>query len=87
MLNDTEGDRVLLRYKNEALRLTNPLNQQGTTTTRFGDVEHKNLIGKQVRDIVITSKRWELRAHLPTLDEYVCMTPRLVTPVSSTIST
>lgn len=79
------GDRVLLRNKNESLILTKPLSPEGVTSTRFGDVNHENLIGKRLPNVITTSKRWELRVQLPTLNEYVRLTPRLVTPVGPCI--
>ena len=77
----TAGDRALLLLRDESPLLTKPLHPTGITHTRFGDVEHDSVIGKQVRDTVTTSKKWELRVRLPTLDEYVRLTPRMVTPV------
>ena len=79
------GDRVLLRYRNEPLVLTKPLRPEGVTSTRFGDVNHENIIGKRPPNVITTSKRWELRVQLPTLNEYVRLTPRLVTPVGPCI--
>lgn len=72
----------MLCYKDLKLVLTQPLRRDSKTTTRYGDVSHNNLIGKQARDTVTTSKAWELRTHIPSLEDYVTMTPRLVTPVS-----
>ncbi|KAI4238071.1 MAG: hypothetical protein LQ349_001363 [Xanthoria aureola] len=54
---------------------------QTRTTTRLGNVDHKHIIGKKIRDVVVSSKGKELRLHAPTLDEYIVMTPRLVTPI------
>lgn len=33
----------------------------------------------------MTSKGVKLRVHLPTLEEYVTLTPRIVTPVSESL--
>ena len=72
---------MVLRHKGEAIGMTTPLNVQTRTSTRLGNIDHKNVIGKQSRDVVLSSKGKELRVHAPTLDEYVVMSPRLVTPV------
>lgn len=71
----------MLRFRNKSFVLTKPLNPNGSTHTKFGDVDHKSIIGKHALDVVTTSNRWELRLRLPTLDEYVRMIPRVVTPV------
>lgn len=83
--HDIEGDRALLRYKETAF-LTRPL-QPGDTNTAadHGQISHDHIIGKQVRDLVTTSKGVKLRVHLPTLEEYVTLTPRIVTPVSEVL--
>lgn len=76
-----DGDYVILRHKGETIGLTSPLDIQTRTTTRLGSIDHKHIIGKTIRDVVVSSKGKELRVHAPTLDEYIVMTPRLVTPV------
>lgn len=78
-----DGDCVILRHKGDVIGLTSPLGMQTRTTTRLGNVDHKHIIGKKIRDVVVSSKGKELRLHAPTLDEYIVMTPRLVTPVST----
>ncbi|KAL9130946.1 MAG: hypothetical protein Q9217_000992 [Psora testacea] len=77
---DTVGDRVLLRYKDSA-HLTKPLHPEGRTATHLGDFYHGDIIGKQSRDIIKSHKGSEVRVHVPTLAEYVTLTPRIVTPV------
>lgn len=52
-----------------------------TTHTHRGVIDHANIIGKETRQIVRSSKGFEYRVHEPTLAEYVRLTPRLVTPV------
>lgn len=61
--------------------MTVPLCAEGRTITRLGNIEHSSIIGKQPRDVVISSKGKPLRVHAPTLEEYIVLTPRLVTPV------
>jgi len=81
-----EGDVVLLRRKgNDAASpiLTKPLRSVGKIPTPRGFIETARIIGKGVRDIVSTNKDVEYRIHQPTLAEYVTLSPRLVTPVSS----
>ena len=79
----TEGDRALLYFKSQRLLLTKPLRRDDKTATKYGDVRHDNLIGKHIREIVSIGKNRELWARLPSLEEYITMTPRLVTPVST----
>ncbi len=76
-----DGDCAILRYKGETIGLTAPLSTQTRTTTRLGNFDHKHIIGKSLRDVVISSTGKELRVHAPTLDEYIVLTPRHVTPV------
>ncbi|KAL9587110.1 MAG: hypothetical protein Q9212_000477 [Teloschistes hypoglaucus] len=64
-----------------AIALTTPLHQKGKTRTKFGSIEHKDVLGKQPRDVVISSKNIKLRLQVPTLEEYVVLSPRLVTPI------
>lgn len=52
-----------------------------STHTHRGVIEHVNVIGREPRQIVRSSKGFEYRVHEPTLAEYVRLTPRLVTPV------
>lgn len=77
-----EGDTVLLRDK-ASTQDGNLLKLQAakTTHTHRGVIEHANIIGKEPRQIVRSSKGFEYRVHEPTLAEYVRLTPRLVTPV------
>lgn len=77
---------MVLRHKGQAIALTNPLHQKGKTRTKFGSIEHKDVLGKQPRDIVISSRNIELRLQVPTLDEYVVLSPRQVTPVRVPLS-
>lgn len=77
---------VLLRHKNDSYSegfLTKPLVSFKTSVTRHGAIPHASLIGARVRDTVTTSKGSEYRVYEPTLAEYVRLTPRLVTPVST----
>lgn len=77
-----EGDVVLLREKKDTVdgRLVK-LQASKSTHTHRGVIEHANVIGKEPRQIVRSSKGSEYRVHEPTLAEYVRLTPRLVTPV------
>lgn len=77
-----EGDVVLLRPKKDAADGTLlKLQAAKTTHTHRGVVQHTDVIGKESRQIVRSSKGFEYRVHEPTLAEYVRLTPRLVTPV------
>lgn len=77
-----EGDVVLLREKKELVdgKLVK-LQASKSIHTHRGVIEHANVIGKEPRQIVRSSKGSEYRVLTPTLAEYVRLTPRLVTPV------
>lgn len=77
-----EGDTVLLRDKKDNVDGTLlKLQASKTKHTHRGVIDHANIIGKEPRQIVRSSKGFEYRVHEPTLAEYVRLTPRLVTPV------
>ncbi|PYH91477.1 adenine-N(1)--methyltransferase [Aspergillus ellipticus CBS 707.79] len=76
-----EGDRVVIHGKNPIL--SKPLRRGQKSDTRRGQLEHNNIIGRRVRDMVQARKGPEYRLSLPTLEEYVALTPRLVTPIYS----
>ncbi|KAF3491835.1 tRNA (adenine-N(1)-)-methyltransferase [Arthroderma uncinatum] len=76
-----EGDRVILTTT-KASSLTKPLAKDSKTDVRGGYIEHNNIIGKSARDVVQThNARASFRITQPTLEEYVSLTPRLVTPI------
>ena len=77
------GDRLILRMKGDSSRelFTKPLRHGKVVQCRWGSIPHDSLIGKSVRDIVASSTGKEFQLHVPTLEEYVTLTPRLVTPV------
>ncbi|GAD97829.1 tRNA (adenine-N(1)-)-methyltransferase [Paecilomyces variotii No. 5] len=74
-----EGDRAIIHGKNPIL--TKPLKKGQKTDVRRGTLRHDDIIGKRVRDLVQAHKGPEYRLSLPSLDEYVVLTPRLVTPI------
>ncbi|KAL1849271.1 hypothetical protein Plec18170_007563 [Paecilomyces lecythidis] len=74
-----EGDRAIIHGKNPIL--TKPLTKGQKTDVRRGVLRHDDIIGKRVRDLVQAHKGPEYRLSLPSLDEYVVLTPRLVTPI------
>lgn len=76
-----EGDCAFVRCRGQEPILTKPLHPGGKTSSRWGEIKHDNLIGKQARELVTTSKGREVRVSRPTLEEYVLETSRLVTPV------
>lgn len=51
------------------------------TQTHRGNIAHADVIGKELRQLVHSSRGNAYRIHEPTLAEYVRLTPRLVTPV------
>lgn len=52
-----------------------------TTDTHRGSLQHDDMIGKEPRQIVTSSRRSPFRLHEPTLADYVRLTRRLVTPI------
>jgi tRNA (adenine57-N1/adenine58-N1)-methyltransferase len=74
---------VLLRDKRDASHdgLLVKLQAFKTTHSHRGVVKHADVIGKEPRQLVVSSKGSAYRIHEPTLAEYVRLTPRLVTPV------
>ncbi|EFQ98655.1 tRNA (adenine-N(1)-)-methyltransferase [Nannizzia gypsea CBS 118893] len=76
-----EGDRVILNTT-KGVTLTKPLKKDQKTDVRGGYIEHNHIIGKGARDVVRTHNgRGDFRITQPTLEEYVSLTRRLVTPV------
>ena len=75
---------MLLHVKDasKAPMFTKPLRRKRKAISHWGSIDHEAIIGKQARDVVVTSTGRKLRIGKPTLDEYVTLTPRLVTPVS-----
>ena len=49
---------------------------------RTDSIDQSKIIGKKIRDVVISKKGEEFRIHKPTLGEYITYCPRIVTPVS-----
>ncbi|KAF7592186.1 hypothetical protein BBP40_000527 [Aspergillus hancockii] len=74
-----EGDRAIIHGKTPSL--TKPLRKGHKTDLRRGYLEHDSIIGRRVRERIQAQKGPEYRLTLPTLDEYVVLTPRLVTPI------
>lgn len=74
---------MLLRDKKDAAHDGNLIKLEASkiTGTHRGSVKHADIIGKQTRQIVQSSRGTAYRIHEPTLAEYVRLTPRLVTPV------
>jgi tRNA (adenine57-N1/adenine58-N1)-methyltransferase len=53
--------------------------------THRGVIKHEDIIGMEPRQLVVSSKGSSSRIHEPTLAEYVRLTPRIVTPVRTTL--
>lgn len=80
---------MVLRLKNNPENtpfFTKPLTKDGFTTNCWGKFQHSSLIGKESREDLVTSSGHRLRVYQPTLEEYVTLSPRLVTPVSSLLT-
>ncbi|KAL4781429.1 S-adenosyl-L-methionine-dependent methyltransferase [Aspergillus varians] len=77
-----EGDHVLLfATRKKPPVLAGPLQEGRKTQTPRGHLEHDQVIGRGVRDLVTTHNGSKCRAILPTIDQYVALTPRFVTPI------
>ncbi|KAJ5983371.1 hypothetical protein N7481_005470 [Penicillium waksmanii] len=74
-----EGDRIVLHNRQPVL--TKPLKKGDKTNLRRGHLDHDRVIGNRVWDSVQAHKGPDVRPSLPTLDEYVALTPRHVTPI------
>ncbi|KAJ6099724.1 hypothetical protein N7467_001259 [Penicillium canescens] len=74
-----EGDRVVLHGKQPSL--SKPLKKGDKLQSHRGSVDHNSILNKRVWDTVQSSKGASIRVSLPTLEEYVTLTPRLVTPI------
>ncbi|KAF1974253.1 S-adenosyl-L-methionine-dependent methyltransferase, partial [Bimuria novae-zelandiae CBS 107.79] len=76
-------DVVLLKDKKHAAHegILVRLQALKQTHTHRGNIAHTDVIGKEARQLVHSSKGNAYRIHEPTLAEYVRLTPRLVTPI------
>ncbi|EXJ56583.1 hypothetical protein A1O7_06927 [Cladophialophora yegresii CBS 114405] len=73
-----EGDRVLI----DGSKLTFPLARNARFDLGKGQLQLNDIIGKPVTSAYIRSSKGSLhRVELPSLEDYVTLTPRLVTPV------
>lgn len=73
-----EGDRVLI----DGAKLTFPLQKNAKFDLGKGNLQFNDVIGKSVTSAFVRSSKGSLhKVELPTLEEYVTLTPRLVTPV------
>lgn len=84
LTTDPEGDIVLVHDKRTSghdgdlfkLRAWKQLK-----TKHSGTIEHADMIGKEPRQVVYSSKNIPFRINEPSLADYVRLTPRIVTPV------
>ncbi|CEN59758.1 hypothetical protein ASPCAL02202 [Aspergillus calidoustus] len=77
-----EGDRVIINNaKGRDPLLTKPLRKGQKSDVRRGQLEHDQIIGRRVRSLVQARKGPGYRITHPSLEEYVALTPRLVTPI------
>ena len=73
-----EGERVLV----DGRRLSGPLKRNDRHDTPKGFIAHNDIIGQAaVRSMFRTNAGFHFEVARPTLDEYVALTPRKVTPV------
>ncbi|KAF2141992.1 uncharacterized protein K452DRAFT_318326 [Aplosporella prunicola CBS 121167] len=81
-----EGDTVLLRLKKRADHegfIIKKLKRGTRIENQHGVILHDYIIGRRVRDVFNAAgvKQTEYRIHEPTLDEYIRLVPRIVTPI------
>ena len=79
-----EGDRVLFSKHDDYSILSHPIQSQGVTRSRWGSISHDRILGsRDGRRRVTTDQGKEVTFQVPTLSDYVTLTPRMVTPVSA----
>ncbi|KAL4971286.1 S-adenosyl-L-methionine-dependent methyltransferase [Aspergillus desertorum] len=77
-----EGDRVVINnVKRRQPILTAPLRRGHKIDTPRGILDPDRIIGRGPREIVSTHKGTRFLVTLPTLEQYISMTPRHVTPI------
>ena len=74
-----EGDRVLVDGK----KLSGALHTNHRLELPRGYIAHNDIIGKPPRAFVPTNVGQKYQITYPTLDQYISLTPRKVTPVCS----
>lgn len=78
------GDSVLLNNSKDPSKssfFVQKLDASKHVHGHVGKIAHQDIIGRSPRDTVTSSKNVWFRLVRPTLDDYVRLTPRLVTPV------
>lgn len=78
------GDSVLLNNSKDPSKssfFVQKLDASKVVHGHVGKIAHADVIGRSPRDTVTSSKNVWFRLVRPTLDDYVRLTPRLVTPV------
>ncbi|KAL4910610.1 S-adenosyl-L-methionine-dependent methyltransferase [Aspergillus multicolor] len=77
-----EGDRLIINnVKKRQPQLTAPLRRGHKIDTPKGKLDPEHIIGRGPREIVPTNKGTKFIVTLPTLEQYVSLTPRHVTPI------
>ncbi|KAL4989136.1 S-adenosyl-L-methionine-dependent methyltransferase [Aspergillus falconensis] len=77
-----EGDRVVINnVKRRQPILTAPLRRGHKIDTPRGILDPDRIIGRGPREIIPTHKGTRFLVTLPTLEQYISMTPRHVTPI------
>ncbi|KIX01867.1 uncharacterized protein Z518_09594 [Rhinocladiella mackenziei CBS 650.93] len=75
-----EGDRVLI----DGRKLSPPLQRNAKLNFQHGELDHNAIIGRPISPFYTRTSTTHLcRIEYPTLEQYVSLTPRLVTPVYS----
>jgi hypothetical protein len=80
-----ENDIVLLKHRTNLTTvpvLTNCLRVGNLVPLGRDSIAHDDILGKEIRDLVVSKKRIQYRIFQPTLSEYTDLSPRIVTPVS-----
>ncbi|BFZ60745.1 Trimeric GatFAB AmidoTransferase(AdT) complex subunit [Saitoella coloradoensis] len=84
------GDTILLRsrkppsrskVRSQQTRLVGPLQERKSLQVKDGLIKHEDMIGQPVRSTVYTHNQAPYSIHHPTLEDYVLLSERLVTPI------
>ena len=80
--SSTEGDRVLIDGK----KLSGPLTRSQRTDLTRGHILHNDIIGKRTPSVIPSHIGHPYHITQPSLDEFIALAPRKVTPVCSSAS-
>jgi hypothetical protein len=81
-----EGDRVVFRDGSDKARMSRPLRIDGKTEVFKGHLDHNDILRKPLARLWVPKHEGDrvsqrMRVSYPSLEEYISLTPRKVTPV------